>query len=102
FTPEGKQVAVYNAPSGYYMDEHELLITGDGLTKRAHYLTYSISNLDLTSVGGGSNVPTAAHQLVRSDESGAVYFQWYAWNRIGIDEWVNDATQKARSSTDYD
>src|SRR5712691_7597377 len=84
------------------MDDHEILLTGEGTAKRAHFLTYSLGTLDLTSVGGGSAVQTAAHQLVRTDASGSVLFRFDAWYTIGIDEWVNDSAQKARNPTDYD
>lgn len=103
FTPEGKEIARYDAPAGYYMDDHELLITGAGASKRAHFFTYSIRTLDLTSIGGRASVETAAHQVIRSDVAGNVEFTWDAWDHITPDEWVGDAAARAaRTSTDYD
>jgi Arylsulfotransferase (ASST) len=102
FTPEGKEVATYTAPSDYFMDGHELLLTGDGSTKKAHFFTYDIRTLDLTSIGGQSSAQTAGHQLVRANVSGSGEWKWNAWDHIGVDEWVTDAGAKARASNDYD
>ena len=102
FTPAGEEVATYQAPSGYYMDNHEILLTGGGVTKAAHVLTYSVRTLDLTPIQGPASAQTAGHQLVRMDDAGTVEFSWDAWDHIGIDEWVADAGQKQRTATDFD
>jgi hypothetical protein len=101
--PDGREVAQYHPPSGYYMDGHDLLLTGDGPTKRAHFFTYTIKTLDLTSIGGLSSVQTAGHQIMRMTPSGTVEFIWDAWDHIGLDEWISDTDLKAtRNETDFD
>ena len=102
FTPEGKEVATYRAPPGFYLDGHELLLTGDGAAKRWHALTYTIRTLDLSSIGGESEVQTAGHQLIRANQAGAVEFSWNAWDHIDVDEWLGDGAAKARTETDFD
>jgi len=102
-TPEGNVIAEYHAPDGYYMDTHEILITGSGPDRTVHFFTYSIRNMDLTTIGGGHDVATAGHQLVRLNAAGEVEFRWDAWDHIGLDEWVNEDDMKAiRTSTDFD
>lgn len=102
-TPGGRVVAEYHAPAGSYMDPHELLLTGDGPTKRAHFFTYTIRTTDLRPIGGKRAVRTAGHQVVRMTPAGTVEFLWDAWDHIGIDEWVTERDAKAtRTATDYD
>jgi hypothetical protein len=102
-TPGGRKVAEYHAPAGTYMDPHELLLTGDGPAKRAHFFTYTIRTTDLTAIGGKRAVQTAGHQLVRTTPDGKVEFSWDAWDHIGLDEWIGDTRDKAtRTATDYD
>jgi hypothetical protein len=100
---DGREVAQYHAPTGYYMDDHELLLTGDGPTKRAHFFTYTIKTLDLYAIGGQHGAQTAGHQIMRMTPSGTVEFIWDAWDHIGLDEWVGDSSAKAnRIETDFD
>jgi hypothetical protein len=102
-TPGGREVAQYHAPAGHFMDQHELLLTGDGPTKRAHFFTYTIRTLDLRPIGGKALVKTAGHQIVRMTPSGTVEFMWDAWDHIGLNEWVSDMDEKTtRTETDYD
>ena len=103
FTPGGKEVQTYRANTGFYVDDHEIRLTGSGSTKKAHYLTFSIRPLDLTEIGGLSEVATAGHQIVRQDAAGSREFTWDAWDRIGVDEWIGDDNAKqTRSATDFD
>jgi hypothetical protein len=102
-TPGGREVAQYHPPAGHYMDPHELLLTGDGPTKRAHFFTYTIRPRDLRSIGGKRAVQTAGHQIIRMTPSGAVEFMWDAWDHIAIGEWISDDSDKStRVLTDYD
>lgn len=103
FTPGGKEVRTYRAGSGYYMDDHEIRLTGEGTAKKAHYITFSIETRDLTDIGGLSEVATAGHQIVRENAAGTIEFSWDAWDRIGVDEWVGDDNAKqTRTATDFD
>ena len=103
FTPGGREVRTYRAPSGYYMDDHEIRLTGEGTALRAHYITYSIESQDLTYMGGLSNVALAGHQIVRQNDAGLIEFNWNAWDRIEVDEWVGDDNAKqTRTATDFD
>ena len=103
FTPGGREVRTYRAPSGYYMDDHEIRLTGEGSTFRAHYITYNIDTEDLTDIGGQSNVALAGHQIVRQNDAGLIEFRWNAWDKIGLNEWVGDENTKAtRTATDFD
>jgi len=102
FTPGGREVRTYSAPSGYYMDDHEIRLTGEGTDMRAHYITYSIESQDLTYMGGQSNVALAGHQIVRQNDAGLVEFNWNAWDRIEVDEWLgDDAAKQTRTATDF-
>jgi hypothetical protein len=100
----GDILHTFRAPAGSYMDDHELLITGSGSTRKANYFTLTTRQTDLTSIGMGSNVTLAGHQLRREDASGANEFTWDAWDHIGIDEWIGDTTAKQTrgNSTDFD
>lgn len=103
FTPGGREVRTYHAPTGYYMDDHEIRLTGEGSAFRAHYITYSIQTQDLTYMGGQSNVALAGHQIVRQNDAGVVDFNWDAWDKIEPDEWLgDDAAKQTRTATDFD
>lgn len=102
FTPSGDIVRTYAAPSGTYVDDHDLQLTGQGAAMRAHLFTYSVRDLDMTEFGGGSDVSVAGHQIVRTDAAGHVEFFWDAWAHLTPDEWLGDADAKQRASTDYD
>jgi hypothetical protein len=102
FTPEGEEVATYSAPPGYYMDDHDLLLSIDGGAKKAHYFTYDIRTMDLTHIGGHASVATAGHQIRRAS-AGGDEFVWDAWGQIGVEEWVGDMSMRStRTSTDFD
>ena len=102
-TPAGEEVHTYRAPSGYYMDDHEIRLTGSGATKKASYITYDIRRTDLTEIGGLPSVALAGHQIVREDATGTREFTWDSWHNIGFDEWIgDDGTKSTRTATDYD
>jgi hypothetical protein len=102
-SPAGEEVHTYNAPSGYYMDDHEIRLTGSGASKQAHYFTFEMRATDLTSIGGQESVQVAGHQIIRENAAGAIEFKWDSWDNIGIDEWIGDDAAKAnRNPTDVD
>ena len=102
-TPAGQEVHTYRASSGYYMDDHEIRLTGSGAAKKATYINYSIRDTDLTGIGGLPHVALAGHRIVREDATGANEFTWDAWANLGFDEWVgDDGTKSTRTATDFD
>lgn len=102
-TLAGDEVHTYRASSGFYMDDHEIKLTGSGATKKATYITYDIRPTDLTDIGGLPSVALAGHQIVREDATGTREFTWDAWNNIDFDEWIgDDGTKSTKAATDYD
>jgi hypothetical protein len=102
-TPSGEEVHTYNAPSGYYMDDHEIRLTGSGASKQAHYFTFDMRDTDLTSIGGKESVQVAGHQIIRENAAGGIEYKWDSWDNIGIEEWLGDDAAKAsRNPTDVD
>ena len=102
FTAEGDVVRTWEAPSGYYLDNHELQITGSGAATKGHFFTYDIRDTDLTSIGGPRSVKLAGHQIVRRDASGSIEFRWDGWDRFSFDEWLGDEFLKRRAQSDFD
>lgn len=101
FTPEGEVVRTYDLP-GYFMDMHDIQLTGAPDAPTAHFFTYILRQTDLSSIGGRSDVLLAGHQLIRQSPGGGVEFLWDGWEHIGIEEWIGDEDQKAeRTNTDY-
>jgi hypothetical protein len=102
-TPTGETVATYRAAPGYFVDNHDLILTGSGASQQAHVFTYDVRTKDLSPFGGPSSVVTAGHQVVRFDAAGREDFRWDAWDHIGLDEWIGDGFARAsRTLTDYD
>ncbi|HUQ19010.1 MAG TPA: aryl-sulfate sulfotransferase [Gemmatimonadaceae bacterium] len=102
-TPQGKEIRKYEAPAGYYMDDHEFRLSETGANMKASFFTFDMHETDLTSLGGSESVQLAGHQLVRRSVTGGPEFVWSAWDNIGIDEWVGDEGAKAtRDPTDFD
>lgn len=102
-TPEGEEVRRYEAPAGFYMDDHEFRLSGTGANEKASFFTFDMRDTDLTSLGGSESVQLAGHQLVREGASGVPEFVWSAWDNLGIDEWRGDEGPKAtRNPTDFD
>lgn len=103
FTPAGEEVRTYGEHGGAYVDDHEIRLTGTGIEKKAHYMTYTFRTLDLTSIGGQSEVETAGHQIVRENAAGTIEFAWDAWDAIDVEEWAGDDNAKhSRTTTDFD
>ncbi|HEX4682387.1 MAG TPA: aryl-sulfate sulfotransferase, partial [Gemmatimonadaceae bacterium] len=103
-TAAGALVHTYQAAAGSYMDDHDILITGTGANQQAHYFTFTVRQTDLSSLGMGTNVTTAGHQIVRENATGDRAFTWDAWDHIALNEWVGDTSAKATrgNSTDFD
>jgi hypothetical protein len=89
FTAEGESLAVYTAGAGLYTDPHELLLRDDGPTGRETLLFgYDLRPLDLVPLGGLPSQLVAGHTIVRQTASGAVDFQWSAWDHFTLEDWV--------------
>ena len=88
-TPAGEIVRTYSTNSNYYTDPHELLLNyAGGMVSRVNLLGYDLRNMDLTSIGGRPNQPVAGHVLLRQSPSGAVEFQWTAWDHFTLEDWI--------------
>lgn len=89
FTPAGEIVRTYRAPTPFYTDNHEILITpqdGNGFT--AHLFGYELRTVDLSSRGGPVNALVAGHIILRQTSSGTTEFMWNAWDHFSIDDWI--------------
>jgi hypothetical protein len=86
YTPDGTLLKPWAVPTPEYTDEHELLLTDAG--SHAHFFTYDIRQVDLSSYGGPSNAVVAGHSLVRMASNGTVEFTWNAWDKIALSEWA--------------
>lgn len=104
FTAEGESLAVYTAGAGLYTDPHELLLRDDGPTGREALLFgYDLRPLDLVPLGGWPDQLVAGHTIVRQTASGAVDFQWSAWDHFTLADWVARPPNLSQgSSIDFD
>jgi hypothetical protein len=95
YAPDGTDYRIWTVPTPSYTDEHEILLTDNGNT--AHFFTYEIRHVDLSSYGGPADAVVAGHSLVRMSGAGTIEFNWNAWDKIPIDEWA-----PAGAGTDFD
>jgi hypothetical protein len=104
FTAAGDSLAMYTAGASFYTDPHDLLLRSDGSGDRAAYLFgYDLRSVDLTSLGGSANQLVAGHVILRQSASGAVQFQWSAWDHFTLAEWVGRPPNLAQlTSIDFD
>ncbi len=102
FTPRGDIVRTYEAPGGYWVDGHEIVITGSGASTRAHYLTYDRRDMDLSPYSGPSSAIVAGHQLVRADATGKIEWAWNSWDYLAFTDKVGEEAPQDLANTDYD
>ena len=89
FRPDGEIVRTFAAGAPYYTDSHELLLTlAGGAVTAANLYGYDLRSTDLTALGGRADQLVAGHVLQRLSESGAVEFQWNAWDHFSIADWL--------------
>jgi outer membrane protein assembly factor BamB len=89
FTPAGDSVRAITVSPPRYLDNHDLWITrGPDGSDRFHFFTYDFRTADLRPIGGAAGVRLAGHQLVRTRADRSVEFEWNAWDRLAIEEWV--------------
>ena len=62
-TPEGQEIRKYEAPAGFYMDDHEFRLSGIGADMKASFLTFDMRDTHLTSLGGSESVQLAGISL---------------------------------------
>jgi arylsulfotransferase ASST len=102
FRPDGAIIKDYAATAPYYTDNHELLIAG-GDQPNVLMFGYDIRRMDLTAIGGGSNVQLAGHTLLRQTPEGAVRFLWSAWDNFSLQDWQElPANVSTVTNTDFD
>jgi len=88
FTAAGESLAVYSAGNALYTDPHELLLRSGGSGQVAYLFGYDLRNVDLTALGGAASQLIAGHSILRQSASGAIEFQWSAWDHFDLAEWV--------------
>jgi len=88
FTAAGESLAVYSAGNALYTDPHELLLRSRGSGREAYLFGYDLRNVDLTTLGGAASQLIAGHSILRQSASGAIEFQWSAWDHFALTEWV--------------
>ena len=102
FTPRGDSVRTFDAPGGYWADGHELLLTGTGTSARAHFLTYDLREMDLSSYDGPASAMVAGHQIVRTDMAGNLEWSWNAWDHLSITDKIGEEGPANLANTDWD
>ena len=100
----GEIVQSYAAPAPYYTDNHELLITFvDGRPDRTHLFGYDLRRVDLSAIGGGSDVLLAGHTIVRQTPAGQVDFLWSSWDHFRLEDWIEEPQSfKQLANIDFD
>jgi hypothetical protein len=101
-TPRGDIMHTFDAPGGYWADGHEMLLTGSGASARAHFLTYDLRDMDLSSYDGPASAMVAGHQVVRTDMEGNVEWSWNAWDHLAITDKIGEESPANLANTDYD
>ena len=103
FTAEGESLAVHTAGAALYTDPHELLLR-DGPTGRVALLFgYDLRSENLVPLGGLASQLVAGHTILRQTASGAVDFQWSAWDHFDLNDWVaRPPNLSSYSSIDFD
>src|SRR5215467_330963 len=78
----GNLLRTWSATGAWLTDNHEirLLPNGDALV-----LAFSERTMDLTSIGGRRNAIVVGNMLQRVKPSGAVHFQWNAFDHLPVD-----------------
>ena len=78
----GNLLRTWSATGGWLTDNHELrlLPNGDALV-----LAFSERTMDLTSIGGRPNAIVVGNMLQRVKPTGAVQFQWDAFDHLPVD-----------------
>jgi len=104
FTAEGESLAVYTAGAALYTDPHELLLRDGGATGRVALLFgYDLRSENLVPLGGLASQLVAGHTILRQTASGAVDFQWSAWDHFTLADWVARPPNLSQfSSIDFD
>jgi hypothetical protein len=95
YAPDGTIVRNWAVPRPMYTDEHDFLLTDDGM--RAHFFTYDIRQVDLSAYGGSPTATVAGHSIVRMQTNGTIEYNWNAWDRIPISAWA-----PAGNGSDFD
>ncbi len=88
FTPAGNEVRRWSAPSGFYTDGHELLLTSEGGQTTGHLFGYTLRTVDARSVGGSATESLAQHTIHRVRQGGAAELVWDSWQVFTIADWI--------------
>jgi hypothetical protein len=104
YTPDGNQVAMYQAsdndaddPGPIYTDGHELLITKDTAGEHLHMIGYMMRPFSSTNA-----TPTAWHEIIRSvSADGTVESRWKSWNYFDASDELEPITLPGASDLDH-
>ena len=87
-TPSGEEVRQWNAPTGFFTDGHEILLTKDGAVTTAHLFGYTLRQVDATSIGGTSSQTLTQHTIRRVRGDGTADLVWDSWTKFGLADWI--------------
>ncbi len=104
FSPAGDSLGSLVAGAPYYTDPHEILFSNsDAGGERVHLFSYDLRHVDLSAIGGASDVLLAGHTILRQAPDGSVEFLWSAWDHISLDDWIlKPANFSQVTNTDFD
>ncbi len=88
FNPSGDEVRRWNAPSGFYTDGHELLLTSEAGQTVGHLFGYTLRAIDARSVGGSATQTLAQHTIHRVRQGGTAELVWDSWQVFTIADWI--------------
>jgi len=100
--PDGEILRTHQAPPPLYTDNHEILLTPGLGGPTAHFLSYEIRTLDLSSRGGSATARVAGHQILRYGPGGNLEFMWNAWDHLDLDDWVLGTPPESCTLCDFD
>jgi hypothetical protein len=87
--PNGDSVAAYTSPSAYGIDDHELWLTGSpGTGVTPNFFVYDGRPGSEASLGGPASTTIYGHHLLRQTATGALQFDWNAWDHYSIADWI--------------
>jgi hypothetical protein len=100
FTPAGDVVREWKAPTGFYLDGHDMVLTGESSSTVAHMLTYTVRTVDATSIGGSATEQLAQHAIHRVTTGGTAELVADAWNIFKLPDWI-EPTRLPPSDIDH-
>jgi hypothetical protein len=100
FSPAGDVVREWKAPQGFYLDGHDIALSGDAASPVASMLTYTVRTVDARSIGGSATEQLAQHAIHRVTTAGAAELVADAWNIFTLPDWI-EPTRLPPSDVDH-